>query len=294
MLLHIPRMNTSNSSRVVFAAVFLFSAMDASASAPPVHEPSPATTEAFDGYVRSRESDENDELARKKNFLWIDNLPEQERLQHYALLKGGEILIRCSPACASRDCCGISGGFIHDWVGIVFVPGVSLEQTLTTLQNYDRDADYYRPQVLRAKLLSHSGNVFHVFLRLKQTYAITVVLDTEYEIQYLTIDDVRAAAHSHSTRIAEVENPASPQERSASPQDDRGFLWRLNSYWHFYQADGGVYIQCNAVSLTRDVPTGVGWLVGPFIENIPRESLRFTLTATRQALLERFRPNAGK
>jgi hypothetical protein len=147
---------------------------------------------------------------------------------------------------------------------------------------------------MRAKLLSRSGNNFHVFLQLKQTHVITVVLDTEYEIQYLVIDDVRAAAHSHSTRITEVENADSPQERSVGSQDDHGFLWRLNSYWHFYQVDGGVYIQCNAISLTRDVPTGLGWLIGPFLENIPRESLRFTLTATRQALLERFRPNTGK
>jgi hypothetical protein len=62
----------------------------------------------------------------------------------------------------------------------------------------------------------------------------------------------------------------------------------LNSYWGFYQADGGVYVQCNAISLTRDVPTGLGWLVGPFIENIPRDSLRFTLDATRTALADNF------
>jgi hypothetical protein len=58
----------------------------------------------------------------------------------------------------------------------------------------------------------------------------------------------------------------------------------LYSYWRFYQADGGVYIQCNAISLTRDVPAGLGWLIHPFIENIPAESLRFTLDATRTAL----------
>jgi len=40
------------------------------------------------------------------------------------------------------------------------------------------------------------------------------------------------------------------------------------------------------ISLTRDVPSGLGWLIGPS-SNIPRESLRFTLTATRHALLER-------
>jgi hypothetical protein len=88
--------------------------------------------------------------------------------------------------------------------------------------------------------------------------------------------------------------PAPAQERPISPKDNHGFLWRLNSYWRFYQADGGVYIQCSAISLTRDVPADLGWLAAPFIENVPRESLNFTLTATREALLKTFPQQAGK
>ena len=210
------------------------------------------------------------------------------------LLKRQQTIIRHSASCSSRDCSNIPGGIIHDWTGITFVPGVTLQQTLTALQDYDRDADYYRPTVLRAKLLSRAGNSFRVFLRLKETHVLTVVLDTEYEIQYLTIDSAHAASISHSTRITEIESAGSPQEHATSPKDNHGFLWRLNSYWRFYQADGGVYIQCNAISLTRDVPAGLKWLAGPFIENVPRESLNFTLTATREALLKKFPNEAGK
>ena len=135
---------------------------------------------------------------------------------------------------------------------------------------------------------------FRVFLRLKETYVLTVVFDTEYEIKYLTIDSTHAASISHSTRITEIESAGSPQEHATSPKDNHGFLWRLNSYWRFYQADGGVYIQCNAISLTRDAPAGLKWLAGPFIENVPRESLNFTLSATREALLKKFPNEAGK
>jgi hypothetical protein len=257
-------------------------------------QPAPATVAAFDRYVRASESRKNEELASKKSFLWIDTPPEREREQTYALLKQGQIFIRRSLGCESRSCDSVPGGLIHDWFGVVFVPGVSLAQTLATLQDYDHDADYYQPQVVRAKLLARSGNTFRVFLRLRQTHVMTVVLDTEYEIQNYVIDGTHAASHSYSTRIAEVESVGLPQEHLSDPRDTHGFLWRLNSYWHFYEADGGVYIQCNAISLTRDVPTGLGWLIGPFIENIPREALRFTLTATRQALLERFNKDAHK
>jgi hypothetical protein len=48
--------------------------------------------------------------------------------------------------------------------------------------------------------------------------------------------------------------------------------------------DGGVYIQCESVSLTRGIPFGLGWVVGPFVTSIPRESLTFTLERTRQQL----------
>jgi hypothetical protein len=256
--------------------------------------PAPETLKAFDNYAQSVETRNNEELAARKKFLFLDVLSQREREETYRLLKRQQTIVRHSSSCASRDCSNIPGGIIHDWTGITFAPGVTLQQALSALQDYDRDADYYRPAVLRAKLLSREGNSFHVFLRLKETHVVTVVLDTEYEIQYLGLDGTHATSISHSTRITEIESPGSPHERATSPKDDHGFLWRLNSYWRFYQADGGVYIQCNAISLTRDVPTGLGWLVGPFIANVPRESLDFTLTATREALLKKFPSEAGK
>ena len=48
--------------------------------------------------------------------------------------------------------------------------------------------------------------------------------------------------------------------------------------------DGGVYVQSEVVSLTRDIPTGLGWLIGPFVNSIPKESLTFTMEATRRAV----------
>jgi hypothetical protein len=61
-------------------------------------------------------------------------------------------------------------------------------------------------------------------------------------------------------------------------------LWRLDSYWRFEERDGGVYIECQAISLTRDIPTGLGWLITPIIRNLPRESLANTLAATQRAV----------
>jgi hypothetical protein len=72
--------------------------------------------------------------------------------------------------------------------------------------------------------------------------------------------------------------------RELPPGQDHGFLWRLNSYWRFEERDGGVYVECEAISLTRNVPLGLGWLVNPIIRSLPRESLANTLWATREAV----------
>ena len=251
----------------------------------------PDTPSAFAKYIQSKETSRNKELTDSKAFLWVDTLPEATRAQSYADLKRGQIITRRSDECG--ECSSIPGGLIHDWTGIVFIPGISLPQALAALQDYDRDAEYYQPEVVKSKLLGRSGDDFHIYLRLKQVHIVTVVLDTEYDVLYSLLDATHAESRSLSTRIEEVENAGDPQERDLPVGDDHGFLWRLNSYWRFYQADGGVYLQCNAISLTRDVPTGLGWLVRPFTENVPRESLNFTLEATRNALLARFSKPVG-
>jgi hypothetical protein len=58
----------------------------------------------------------------------------------------------------------------------------------------------------------------------------------------------------------------------------------LYSYWKFTAEGDGVIVECRAMSLTRDVPVGLGFILAPIIKNLPRESLMNTLKATRAAL----------
>lgn len=242
------------------------------------------TVRAFEKYVHGAEMRSEADLATKRNFLWIDAMPLEQGEKAYAKLRGGQILIHQNGDCGGPNCAAVPGGLIHDWTGVVFARGISLHEALAKLQDYERDAEYYKPEVLKSKLLERKGDDFRVFLRLRETEGITVILDTEYHIHYARSDGTHAYSRSYSTRIAEIENAGTAKERAYPSGEDHGFLWRLDSYWHFYEADGGVYIQCRAISLTRDIPTGLGWLVGPFIEKIPAKSLRETLEQTRAAL----------
>ena len=131
---------------------------------------------------------------------------------------------------------------------------------------------------------AHQGNDFKIYYRLRKKKVITVTLNTYHDVHYFPVDSRRWYSRSYSTRIAEVANADTPNEREKPVGHDGGFLWRINSYWKFEEKDGGVYIECESISLTRDIPTGLGWLIKPFVTSIPKESLEMTMGSTRAAL----------
>src|SRR5439155_6385969 len=143
----------------------------------------------------------------------------------------------------------------------------------------------YRPAVSRSTILSRDGDHFRVSLRLFQKKIIGVVLNTEADVTYLRVTPRRMQVRSQSTRVAEVENPDTGQEREKPVGRDSGFLWRFNNYCALDESDHGVFVQCESLSLSRDIPIGLGWLIEPFISSVPRDSLEFTLRALRTASL---------
>jgi len=238
------------------------------------------TTEAFDQYVTQAEARITESRGKVDSFLAIDTLAPAQRVQMMTRLRPGEIVIAKHGDTPPQ----IPGGLIHDWVGTVFIPRTTIAQVLSLIQDYDHSSRTYSPDVVQSRLVSHHGDDFQVFMRLKKHKVITVVLDTEYDVHYSRLDATHQYSSSRSTRVSEVGDPGTHSEHALPAGHDHGFMWRLNSYWAFEQLDDGVLIECEAVSLTRDIPAGLGWMIGPFVNSIPRESLQFTLDATRKAL----------
>ena len=236
----------------------------------------PRTVEAFDTYIKTVELAAEETLLAAGPFLWSDM--RSERTQH---IQEGRIV---ADFWAGRGPVRVPDGLIHDWVGAALIPGTTIEETLALIQDYDNHKNIYKPEVLASRLIRHHGDDFQIYLRLLKKKIITVVLDTDHEVRYVSLDRSRWLCRSYTTRIAEVENAESPQERVLLPDTGHGFLWRLYSYWRFEERDGGVCIECRAISLTRDVPFGLGWAIEPIIQKLPRESLIKTLEDTRKAL----------
>jgi hypothetical protein len=177
----------------------------------------------------------------------------------------------------------ISSGLIHDWVAGIFIKGTSLKEAQELVVDFDRHKRVY-PDVLESATIAKSGNLRKGYLRLSKKKVLTVVLNSEYEVRSFDAGANRKYTVSHSTKIAEVDDPGSKKERDLPAGEGHGFLWRLYAYWRFEAAPDGVYAECQAISLTRDVPAALAWMVNPFIQDMPKESLRTTLEATRAAL----------
>jgi len=241
----------------------------------------PKTVAAFDRYVTLTEAGMD---APGGAALWIDTLPAARKQEVGDQLRNGTIVVeRVVTKDGTRDI-DIPEGLIHHWVGTVFVAGVQLQDAVALLQDYDHHATIYAPAVQRSKVLTRDGDRFTVSLRFYQKKGIAVVLNSEHEARFVRRAPGEVRSRIHSTRIAEVEEPGTPDEREKPVGRDGGYLWRLNTYWRFVERNNGVYIQCESITLTRTIPTGLGWLVGPFVNSVPRESLEFTLDTTRKAL----------
>jgi hypothetical protein len=234
------------------------------------------TVKAFAAYVRQAEADMDAALQASALFLWAEQNQEQ-----WQRVREGEIVAQFWSGSGPVK---VPKGLIHDWVGSALIAGATLDQTLAVIQDYENHKNIYSPEVIESKLLDRDGNDFRIYLRLLKKKIITVVLDTEHEVHYRCLDRTRWLCRSYTTRISEVQDAGSPKEKVLPPDSGYGFLWRLYSYWQFEQRKEGVYVECRAISLTRDVPFGMGWMIEPIIQKLPKESLISTLKATRRAL----------
>ncbi|HEV2327040.1 MAG TPA: hypothetical protein VGS10_24085 [Terracidiphilus sp.] len=219
------------------------------------------------------------ELKSDRTFLWVDSLPVADRTAAYARLRNGEILVHS--LAAGLD---VPGGMIHDWMGIVFIPNATIEAALAQIQAYNDYARIYHPEMTGSKLLERDGNDFKVSIWLQKKSFATVVIHVVENVQYFRLDPSHEYSVSHSIRVAEVENPGTPQQHEDPPDTGHGYLWRLNDYRRFLQTPSGVYLQFEVIALSRDIPWGLEWLIKPFVTRLPRQSLLFTLARARASI----------
>lgn len=234
------------------------------------------TVDAFDRYVADLEA-RLEPRWHGSGFLWSDSLPQRDQLAR------GATLIEPARGNGNTE---IKGGMIQDWAGAIFIPSANLPSVLAVVQDYPHHNEIYKPEIASALVRSHTGNDFTVYMRIvKSKLFLSDVLNTEHEIHFVPIDSKRVYSRAYSTRIAEVSEPGKPNERELPVGKDRGLMWRMYGYWFFEERNGGVVVECESVTLTRDVPFAMGKLLSPIVHGLPAESLRIGLESTRKAVL---------
>jgi hypothetical protein len=267
---------------LVFAVLLLLGA-----TSPLMGQPTPAAVAAFNVYagnVESRLAQQHRsadtfiapaDSAARRNGEPVQDGPMQDEPMH-----GEPIIEQLTPSTGAE----VSGSLLHHWRGTAFVPGAKAADFERLMQDFEAYPQRFAPQVLQARLIRQSGDRMQASMRVRQHHVLTVVMDTAYDITYGRLDQQHGYSVSRSTRIAEIYAPGTNAERALNADEEHGFLWRLNTYWSYEEKDGGLYLQIEAVSLTRSIPHGLGWAIRPYIASIPRESMEFTLRSACNAL----------
>ena len=238
-------------------------------------EPTPAAVSAFNTYIDAVES----RLAQQHHSSTTLLAPVD-----FTRLGRGDIVIeQIGPP-------NVPSALLHHWRGTAFVPGATSADFDRLLRDFSAYPRFFAPQVMQAGILTQRGDHLQVMMRVRQQHVLTVVVDTTYDVTFACLDaqpqiDVqRGCSLSRSTQISEIDAPGTTHERPLTPSEDHGFLWRLNTYWTWEERNGGLYMQIESVSLTRSIPRGLAWAIGPFVQSVPRESLEFTLHSAANAL----------
>jgi hypothetical protein len=232
------------------------------------------TVKAWEQYVRNVDSRMQARLDGQAPFLWIDE--SAHRSQRVAR---GETLV--APV-VSHGIQSVPSGLIHDWVGGVFIPGATIESLSAVIQDYSKYKQFYKPVVVDSKVLQcTAADKRFSMLWLHKVLFITAALETEYETHEVRLDSRRGYNVADTVRVQEIEHYGHPEERFLPPGTGSGYIWRLHSIARYEERDGGVYLELEAIALTRDIPASVRWLVSPVVNHISINSLTTTLQQTR-------------
>ena len=259
------------------AAIFLVATV-AISEATLVARLKPETIAAWNKYVGAVEARRATERKDPQRFLVTDFQPTAAA-DRKAVLAGGIVVRRMEGARSGAEHVDVPSGRVHHWRGAVFIAGPSVPDLLSRIEQSDPPA--IQDDVIKSSVLKRQSGGVHVFLRLQRTRIVTAVYNSEHDVRFELVGPTRAGSTSVSTKIAEIKNPGTASEAELPQGDDRGFLWRLNGYWRYEAAPGGVIAECESLSLSRDVPVLVDYIVGGVINSTARESMERTLAALR-------------
>jgi hypothetical protein len=265
------------SKRLVGATAFLGILLFATAGRVNAHDLLMETVNAWDAYIQGAHLRTEERLNGRKPFLWIDESAERRQR-----IRVGEILVAPVIGYGIQS---VPNGLVHHWIGGIFIPNATIDSLAAITLDYGRYKEFYSPVVVEAKLLActATGQRFSMLWHRKVLF-VDAAMQGEYAAHEVRIDSHRGYNVSDTVQLQEIENYGRPNQRVLPPDTGDGFIWRLHSVARYEERDGGVYLELEAIVLTREIPSSVRWLVSPVVNRLSRNSLTTSLRQTRDAV----------
>jgi hypothetical protein len=238
------------------------------------------TIAAWNDYVQSVSVSMQDRVRPGGTFLWT-----YEETERIAKVHGGDIVVAPAPGPSPRK---VPGGLIHHWIAAAFLPNVKLDDILEVTQDYDRYQEFYRPSVIASTTLAREdSNDYFSMQLMNKAFFLKTTLDADYHATNVRLDDRRFYSVSRSTRVQEVDEYGQPSQHRMPEGQGSGHIWRLFSINRLDQRDGGVYVELEAIALSRDIPAALRFVVDPVVRSVSRNALLTSLKQTEEAVCDR-------
>lgn len=237
----------------------------------------PDTVKAWDEHIRVVNLRMQERVRVNSRFLWIDEAEDRSER-----VRGGEILV---VPVGEQNPKHVRDGLVHHWMGAAFISNARIEDVLRVIRDYGRYKEFYKPSVIDSKRLGQLGAQDKFSMRmLNNTVLATIALDSEYESSFVPVDERRWYAIASTTRVQEIQDFGQPGERELPPDQGHGYISRLYSLFRLEERDGGVYVELEALALSRDIPVALRWIANPIVTRMSRSSLLATLERTGEAV----------
>jgi hypothetical protein len=174
--------------------------------------------------------------------------------------------------------CPIPNGLIHHWFGTALIPHARVPSLLSVMQNYNAYAEIFPPAVVEARLLNRDGDTFDYHVKfIQKALGVRSGLLADFRSRYVQIDERSGYIVTESVNLIELQSPGKSDERQLSLAESKGYIEKAFTLMRYRQTDQGVLIRVESMTLSRDVPGSVRWLVSPFIHKFARQTMSSTL-----------------
>jgi hypothetical protein len=235
------------------------------------------TLKAWDEYIQKADIRMAARLNSTQPFLWTDESDKRRRD-----VRRGEIAV---VPVNDRGATSVPSGLIHDWIGAAFIPNSSIERVVGVLHQYDRFKDFYKPVVADSHFIGCNQKnpefsmTFH-----RHVLFVNAAIEGRCQAQHHTVNARRGYSIADMKQLREIEEYGHPGEHALPVDTGHGFMWRLHDITRYEERDGGVYLEVEAIALTRDIPSSLRWLVAPIVKHLSADSLEIMLRQTRDAV----------